>query len=78
MEHALKNAEAQAEQHLNAVHDKLETISPFAILNRGYSMIFGPDGKTPLTDPAAAPAGQLLTGRLAKGKIRLRSEGTEP
>ena len=78
MEHALKNAAAQAEQHLNAVHDKLETISPFAILNRGYSMIFGPDGKTPLTDPAAAPAGQLLTGRLAKGKIRLRSEGTEP
>lgn len=75
MEHMLKSAAADSEQHLKATEDKLQTISPFAILNRGYSMIFGPDGKTPLTDPAQAPAGELLTARLAKGTIKLRSEG---
>ena len=75
MEHSLQIAAADSEQHLKAAEEKLQTISPFAILNRGYSMIFGPDGKTPLTDPAQAPAGELLTARLAKGTIKLRSEG---
>ncbi len=77
MEHSLQIAAADSEQHLKAAEEKLQTISPFAILNRGYSMIFGQDGKTPLTDPAQAPAGELLTARLAKGTIKLRSEGTE-
>lgn len=75
MEHILNIAAADSEQHLKLTEEKLHTISPFAILNRGYSMIFGPDGRTPLTDPAQAPAGQILTGRLAKGTLRLRSEG---
>ena len=75
MEHILNIAAADSEQHLKSTEEKLHTISPFAILNRGYSMIFGPDGRTPLTDPAQAPAGQILTGRLAKGTLRLRSEG---
>lgn len=77
MEHSLQIAAANSEQHLARTEEKLRTISPFAILNRGYSMIFGPDGRTPLTDPAQAPAGELLTGRLAKGTLKLRSEGTE-
>ena len=77
MAHILNIAAADSEQHLKASEEKLQTISPFAILNRGYSMIFGPDGRTPLTDPAQAPAGQLLTGRLAKGTLRLRSEGKD-
>ncbi|MBO7148070.1 MAG: exodeoxyribonuclease VII large subunit [Lentisphaeria bacterium] len=74
MEDALSNALQQAEYRLELVQDKINTLSPYAILNRGYSMIFGPDGKTPLTDPAQAPAGTVLTGRLAKGTIKLRSE----
>ena len=77
MEHMLKTAVTEAGQKLCSTEEKLQTISPFAILNRGYSMIFGPDGKTPLTDPAQAPEGQLLTGRLAKGTLYLRSEGTQ-
>jgi len=77
MEHLLKIAAADSEQRLKSAEEKLQTISPFAILNRGYSMIFGPDGKTPLTDPAQAPAGELLTARLAKGTLKLRSEGKD-
>lgn len=77
MEHLLNQAAGDSGQYLKALEEKLQTISPFAILNRGYSMIFGPDGKTPLTDPAQAPAGQELTARLAKGSLKLRSEGPE-
>ena len=76
MEHLLLRAAANSEQTLKTAEEKLRTISPFAILNRGYSMIFGPDGRTPLTDPAEAPAGQPLTARMAKGILHLRSEGT--
>ena len=78
MEHALKTVSADAEQHLNSTEEKMRTISPYAVLNRGYAMIFGADGKTPLTDPAKAPAGQALTARLAKGSLRLRSDGMIP
>ena len=77
MEHLLNQAAGDSGQYLKALEEKLQTISPFAILNRGYSMIFGPDGRTPLTDPAQAPAGQELTARLAKGSLKLRSEGRE-
>ena len=77
MEHLLNQAAGDSGQYLKALEEKLQTISPFAILNRGYSMIFGPDGKTPLTDPAQAPAGRELTARLAKGSLKLRSEGSE-
>ena len=77
MEHLLNQAAGDSGQYLKALEEKLQTISPFAILNRGYSMIFGPDGRTPLTDPAQAPAGQKLTARLAKGSLKLRSEGAE-
>jgi len=75
METLLKNAASEAEQHLNSTSEKLKAISPYAVLNRGYSMIFRPDGHTPLTDPADAPAGELLTARLAKGVLQVRSEG---
>ena len=76
MEHLLKISVSDSELRLKTVEEKLNTLSPYAVLNRGYAMIFGPDGKTPLTDPGSAPAGQLLTGRLAKGTLLLRSEGT--
>ncbi|MBQ9337870.1 MAG: exodeoxyribonuclease VII large subunit [Lentisphaeria bacterium] len=78
MEHLLANAAAQTEQQLAALSDKLQTLSPYAIMNRGYSMIFLEDGAAPLTDPAAAPAGCQLTAHMAKGRLKLRSEGPAP
>ncbi|MBO4630290.1 MAG: exodeoxyribonuclease VII large subunit [Lentisphaeria bacterium] len=77
LEHVLKITVSDSELRLKTMEEKLHALSPYAVLSRGYSMIFGPDGKTPLTDPDSAPAGQLLTGRLAKGTLLLRSEGTQ-
>ena len=75
MEHLLVSAAADSEQSLKIADEKLQTLSPFAIMDRGYAMIFGPDGKTPVTDPDDAPAGTQLTARLAHGRLLLRSEG---
>ena len=77
MEHLLKTSVMESDRSLSALTEKLQAVSPYSILNRGYSMIFGPDGRTPLTDPAAAPAGTPLTAHLAKGDLLLRSEGAK-
>ena len=77
MEHLLKTAVIESDRSLSALTEKLQAVSPYSILNRGYSMIFGPDGRTPLTDPADAPAGTPLTAHMAKGDLLLRSEGAK-
>ena len=77
MEHLLKTSVIESDRSLSALTEKLQAVSPYSILNRGYSMIFGPDGRTPLTDPAAAPAGTPLTAHMAKGDLLLRSEGAK-
>ena len=78
MGHLLEISAAQSEQRLAALTDKLRTLDPEAILKRGYSMIFAEEGAPPLTDPAAAPAGTVLTACMAKGTLKLRSEGAVP
>ena len=71
---ALDNAFSDADARLCLLHGQLKTLSPFSILNRGYAMVFDPEGR-PITDASAAPAGMLLTARLARGTLRVRSEG---
>ena len=53
---------------------QLKTLNPYSILNRGYAMLFDPEG-CPLTDASGAPPGTPLTARLARGALRVRSEG---
>jgi len=58
----------------------LEALSPVAILNRGYALVF--DGKGELVkDAARVAAGDELSARLARGRVRARvtvSERGEP
>ena len=58
----------------------LEALSPLAILNRGYALVF--DGKGRLVkDAARLKAGDELSARLARGRVRARvtaSERSEP
>lgn len=72
MESALEEAVSDGEQRLHTLEEKLHAISPYAVLQRGYSMIFAPDGKTPLTDPAQVKSGMEVTARLAKGELPLK------
>lgn len=46
----------------------LESLSPLAILDRGYALVFDPNGKL-LKDPAALKVGDEVTAKLAHGRI---------
>jgi exodeoxyribonuclease VII large subunit len=47
----------------------LESLSPLAILDRGYALVFDANGKL-LKDPAAVQTGDEITARLAHGEIQ--------
>jgi exodeoxyribonuclease VII large subunit len=54
----------------------LEALSPVAILNRGYALVFDAAGRL-VKDAARFEAGDELSARLARGRVRARVTGTE-
>ena len=55
----------------------LEALSPVAILNRGYALVFDAKGQL-VKDAARLKAGDELSARLARGRIRARVTAAEP
>ena len=64
------------QQRLAAATQLLETVSPLATLNRGYSITRDKQGAV-LRSSSALSAGELITTRLAEGQIVSRVESTE-
>src|SRR5271166_3237539 len=54
----------------------LEALSPVAILNRGYALVFDSKGEL-VKDAERFHAGDELSARLARGQVRARVTGTE-
>jgi len=54
----------------------LEALSPVAILNRGYALVFDAKGGL-VKDAAQLTAGEELSARLARGRLRARVTATE-
>jgi len=54
----------------------LEALSPVAILNRGYAMIFDAKGEL-VRDAGRLNAGEEVSARLARGRLRARVTATE-
>jgi exodeoxyribonuclease VII large subunit len=55
----------------------LEALSPVAILNRGYALVF--DGKGQLvTDAGRLKPGDDVTARVARGSVRAKVNSVEP
>jgi exodeoxyribonuclease VII large subunit len=54
----------------------LEALSPVAILNRGYALVFDVQGRL-VKDAARLKMGDELSARLARGRVRARVIGTE-
>jgi exodeoxyribonuclease VII large subunit len=54
----------------------LEALSPMAILNRGYALVFDAKGQL-LKDAARLKAGDEVSARLARGRVRARVTSTE-
>jgi exodeoxyribonuclease VII large subunit len=60
---------------LNAA--RLEDLSPLAILSRGYSASFAHDGHTVIRSVRQVDAGDMLTVRVADGRIECTVNRTE-
>ncbi len=54
----------------------LEALSPVAILNRGYALVFDANGQL-VKDAARLEIGQEISARLARGRVRAKVTGTE-
>ncbi len=54
---------------LNQLSGQLEALSPLAILDRGYALVFDPSGAL-LKDAARVKAGDDISARLAKGTVK--------
>ena len=54
----------------------LEALSPVAILNRGYALVFDAKGQL-VKDATGLKAGDEMSARLARGRIRARVTATE-
>ena len=55
----------------------LEALSPLAILNRGYALVFDANGQL-VKDAALLAPGDEIAARLARGQVRARVTGSEP
>src|SRR5438128_410668 len=59
----------QRRSQLEQLAGRLEALSPMAILDRGYALVFDASGKL-LKDAAKVSAGDEISARLARGEIR--------
>lgn len=55
----------------------LEALSPVAILNRGYALVFDAKGQL-IKDSVKVSPGDELSARLARGRLKARVTGSEP
>jgi exodeoxyribonuclease VII large subunit len=69
----LKHREAQ----LDRLQSQLQALSPLAILDRGYALIFDEAGNL-VTDAAQLAPGSPITARVARGTLTARVERVEP
>jgi len=61
-------------QRLSGVSARLESLNPFAVLRRGYSLTFRESDGALLRDADALNRGEIVRTRLSKGEFRARVE----
>jgi len=74
METALSKAVERGKSELSSLSGRLNALSPYAVLNRGYALLTTEAGH-PVMAPSDAPAGAKLLAKLASGSLNVRSEG---
>jgi exodeoxyribonuclease VII large subunit len=60
-----------ARTRLDRSISRLEALSPLRVLERGYALIYGPEGNL-LRDAADAPPNTPITAQLARGRLRAK------
>jgi exodeoxyribonuclease VII large subunit len=74
---AVRGQVRTARQQVDTAAGRLESLSPLAVLGRGYSLTQHADGKTVFTATELSPGEEILT-RFAKGHAVSRVERIEP
>jgi len=72
---AMRNQLLQNKVRLERMGRALEMLSPLAILERGYALVFDGTGRL-VKDAAQVQAGQEISARLARGEIRATVQET--
>lgn len=71
---AMKTALLRHRSRLEQLSRELDALSPLAILERGYALVFDPSGNL-LKDASAARPGDEISARLARGTVRATVTG---
>jgi len=70
---SMQRAFERSTQRLRALAGRLEALSPLAVLERGYSLTFGPNGEV-IRQAQEVKPGQMIRTRLFRGQIDSRVE----
>ncbi len=65
-----------AATRLDRATTRLEALSPYRVLERGYALVYGPDGAL-LRDSSQVRSGTAITAQLAKGRLRATVDSSE-
>jgi exodeoxyribonuclease VII large subunit len=76
LERLSRTAIAGLAARIDKASTRLEALSPLAVLNRGYAIVYGADGQV-LRDAVEAKAGDAIRARLAKGSVRAEVQSTD-
>jgi exodeoxyribonuclease VII large subunit len=74
---AVRHLVERSRERLRGVAGQLESLSPLAVLQRGYSLTLRTADETLMTDASQVEPGQSITTRLARGTLISRVEQTE-
>jgi exodeoxyribonuclease VII large subunit len=77
LQHALRRAMDRRASRLDSLRSQLLNLSPLSVLERGYALAYGPEGRL-LRDAAQVAAGDSIDVRLAKGRLCARVTKTKP
>ncbi len=64
----------EARARLDGTAARLESVSPLAVLARGYALVTDPEG-VPITQAARVKPGSRLRLRFADGEVRATADG---
>lgn len=74
---AILTNQSKARERIAHMAERLESLSPLAVLGRGYSVTQHTSDGRLLTDPGSVSTGELITTRLARGTLTSRVETIE-
>jgi exodeoxyribonuclease VII large subunit len=78
LERAMRTLHERRSVRLSALAGRLDSLSPLAVLSRGYALVRRADDAAIVRAPGDVAPGDALSIRLADGELRARAEGPEP